>query len=66
MKDFIIKVEGMKCSGCEKRVVNVLGTLPTVINVIANYKTGEVIITAEKIDEKLLKEKIENLGFKVI
>jgi len=66
MKDFIIKVEGMMCSGCEKRVVNVLSLLPTVLNVIANYKTGEVIITAEELDEEKVKEKIENLGFKLI
>jgi len=66
MKDYIINVEGMMCAGCEKRVVNVLSNLKTVKNVTADHKTGTVTITAKDIDENEIKQKIENLGFRVV
>lgn len=66
MKDFIIKVEGMKCEGCEKRIENILINMPTVERVLADHNTGTVTITAEKIDEQIIREKLDDLGFKVL
>lgn len=65
MKEFIIKVEGMECSGCEKRIVNVLSTLPYVEKVTADYTKGTVTIMAESINEQEIEEKIDDLGFNV-
>ena len=30
MKEYIINVEGMACSGCEKRITNVISQIPEV------------------------------------
>ena len=65
MKEFIIKVGGMKCSGCEKRIINVLSTLPYVEKVRADYTKGTVTIMAENINEQEIEEKIDDLGFNV-
>ena len=37
MKEYIINVEGMACSGCEKRVINVLSQMPEVKKVTADH-----------------------------
>ncbi len=67
MKEIILKLEGMVCNGCENRVQNVIKTIKGVKKVEANYKEGTVtILTKVDIDEKILKEKIENIGFKVV
>lgn len=66
MKEMIIKVEGMVCNGCENRVQNALKTINGVENVVANHTEGTVTVTSNnevKID--ILKEKIEDIGFKV-
>lgn len=67
MKETIIKVEGMVCSGCENRVQNALKTIDGVKSVNANYTTGTVIVTSkEEVSEKVMKEKIEDIGFEVV
>ena len=67
MKEFIIKVNGMVCSGCENRVQNALQTIKGIKKVIADHKTGTVtILSKEELRETELKEKIENIGFKVV
>lgn len=66
MKETIIKVEGMVCSGCENRVQNALKTIEGVENVVANHTKGTVIITSKnEVEENVMKEKIEDIGFKV-
>lgn len=66
MKELIIKVEGMVCSGCESRVQNVVTQIEGVEKVIANHKDGIVTITLnQEINEEIIKEKIEDIGFKV-
>ena len=66
MKELIIKVEGMVCNGCENRVQNVLKQIEGVEKVVANHKEGTVIITSNyEIDKEIIKEKIEDIGFKV-
>ena len=66
MKELELKVEGMVCGGCEKRVVNSLSTLEGVNEVSANHQTGTVLVKmTEDIDTEVLKEKIEDLGFEV-
>ncbi len=66
MKELIINVEGMVCNGCENRVQNVVKQIDGVEKVVANYKTGTVIITLNKeVREEIIKEKIEDINFKV-
>ena len=66
MKELIIKVEGMVCSGCESRVQNALKTIKGVEKVIANHTNGIVTVTSnDEVAEDALKEKIADIGFKV-
>ena len=66
MKEIVIKVEGMVCGGCEKRVRNALEDMKGIKTAEADYKKGTVIVTAEdRVLEKDIKEKIEDIGFRV-
>lgn len=61
-----MKVSGMVCGGCEKRVVNALSTIDGVKEVAADHVNGTVLVKADrKIEKSILKEKIEDLGFEV-
>lgn len=66
MKELKINTTGMKCSGCENRMVNALKGIKGVQEVKADHKTGKVEIKcSEEIREEELKEKIETIGFQV-
>lgn len=66
MKELELKVEGMVCGGCEKRVVNALSDLQGVSEVIANHQNGTVLVKmTEEVDIEIIKEKIDDLGFEV-
>lgn len=66
MKEIIIKVEGMVCNGCENRVQNALKTIEGIEKVVANHKNGTVTITSKnEVEESIMKEKIEDIGFEV-
>lgn len=66
MKNIVIIVNGMHCSGCENRIKNILSDIEGVEEVKANYKDGIVTVNAnENIDVSILNEKIEDLGFNV-
>jgi len=66
MKETIIKVEGMVCNGCENRVQNALKTIEGVEIVVANHTNGTVTVTSKnEVAENIIKEKIEDIGFKV-
>lgn len=61
-----IKVKGMICEGCEKRVENVLKEIEGIQEVIANHISGIVEIKADKeIEKEIIKEKVEDLDFEV-
>jgi heavy metal transport/detoxification protein len=66
MKEIILNVEGMVCTGCEKRVENSLKEIKNVKEVNANHENNKVIIKMEdeaNINE--IKERICELGFEV-
>lgn len=66
MKELIIKVEGMVCNGCENRVQNVIKQIEGVEDVVANHKDGTVTIKSNhEISKEIVKEKVEDIGFKV-
>lgn len=62
----VIKIEGMTCGGCVKRVENVLINIKGVkkVDVSLEDKEARIVLTKD-IDSDILKEKIETLGFKV-
>lgn len=61
-----MKVKGMMCEHCEKRVKNALEELEEIEAATANYKDGTVKIRcALKVSEKKLKETIKASGYQV-
>ena len=67
MKEIVLKVEGMVCGGCENRVNNSLLTIEGIQSVKADYIKGIVNIKCEEnVNEDIIKERIDNLGFNVI
>lgn len=67
MKEIILKVEGMTCEGCERRIQNVLMNIDGVEKAKASHVDKNVKITLNKdIDINILKEAIEDLDFKVV
>lgn len=67
MKEIVIKVSGMVCTGCENRVKNALLDLDGVESVNADHIKGEVSVKLNgDVDKLAIEEKIEDLGFDVI
>ncbi len=67
MEKIIIKVNGMVCGGCEKRVKNALENIEEIKKVDANHKKGTVTISLKNdIETRIIEEKIEDLGFEVV
>ena len=59
-----IYIAGMHCEGCINRVSNVLSNIKEVKTY--QVELGKAVIILKKdIDLNIIKEKIENLGFKV-
>jgi len=66
MKETRIKVEGMVCNGCENRVQNALKTITGVKKVVASHVDGTVtVISKKEVENQIIKEKIEDIGFKI-
>lgn len=66
MKEIILNVEGMVCTGCEKRVENSLKEIKNVKEVTANHENNKVTIKMEdEADVKEIKNRIDELGFEV-
>lgn len=67
MKDITLKVEGMMCEGCENRIQNTLSMIDGVKFVKASHEKKEVNIKADdNVSENELKQKIEDLDYKVL
>ena len=61
-----IKIEGMHCSHCAKKVEEALSSIESVKKVKVNLSKGEAVLISEKeIDNALIKNKITELDFKV-
>ncbi len=66
MEEIKIKVNGMECAGCEKRLEGSLKELEGVEKVKADYKKKQVIIKMNKeLNREIINQKIEDLGFEV-
>lgn len=66
MNKITIKVTGMMCGGCEKRVENALKQIEGITEVTANHSSGEVTIKTEgEVNKEQIKEAIEDIGYEV-
>ncbi len=61
-----IKVEGMMCEHCEKRVSHALEKTGKAKNVVANHESSSVKFLDEGITEEEIKDAIEEAGYKLI
>ena len=57
-------IDGMHCDGCIKRVENILKNIKEIKTYQVDLKKAEITLKKD-IDLNTIKEKIENLGFKV-
>ena len=66
MTEINLKVNGMHCEGCEKRIKNALSEIDGVSEVVASYVEGTAKIKMNKdIDIQEIKEIIDDLGFEI-
>jgi len=63
MADYKIIVKGMFCNHCKMTIEKSLLSIEGIDNVNANLETGIVEVNGKIIDEKIIKEKIENAGY---
>lgn len=68
MKNINLKIEGMHCDGCAKRLEKVLNNIEGVerATVSFNDKCASVEYTEEKVSVEELKETIVDAGFEVV
>lgn len=63
---YILKVEGMKCNKCTKRIEDSLKEINDIKKIKFNIEKKEItIITNNKLDINKIKEIINSLGYKV-
>jgi Cu2+-exporting ATPase len=61
-----VHIEGMMCAHCEASVKKALESIEGVESADASLKDKKAIIKSEKdIDEKMIRERVEDLGYKV-
>ncbi len=66
MKELEMKVDGMSCGGCEKRIEKVVKDISGVDKVEADYKKGTVKVKgSDSVDKRDVQRKIEDIGYKV-
>ena len=66
MQEVVVSIDGMMCGMCESHVNNVIRNNFNVKKVTSSHSKGRtVIITEEDIDEKKLREKIDETGYSV-
>lgn len=65
MKKTLI-VEGMSCGHCEKAVKEALNKLQGVSRVEVNLGEKEVLVEGENLDNRVLREAIDEAGYDVV
>ena len=65
--EILLKVEGMMCEHCERRVKQCLEALPFISSAVPDFKSGTVKVTPEgEIDFKTVKAEIKKAGYKLL
>jgi uncharacterized membrane protein YraQ (UPF0718 family)/copper chaperone CopZ len=65
MPGVLLKIDGMHCEHCASSVTRALGEILGVDSAIVDLKKGEAFVTGRDIDVSMLKEAVEELGYKV-
>ena len=66
MKETVLRVNGMMCAGCEKRVQNVVSNIENVVDVKADHEKGTVTIKSnENVNVDEIKSAIRDLDYEV-
>lgn len=60
-----LKVKGMECEGCEKRICNALKQVEGVSDVQASHTDGVVTVDTNADVKEIIIQRIEDLGFEV-
>ena len=60
-----LKVDGMTCSHCEKSVKDALVIVDGVSDVAVNLETKIVTVEGSNLDENIMKNAIDDIGFEV-
>lgn len=60
-----LKVDGMTCSHCEKSVKDALVKVDGVSDVAVNLETKIVTVEGSNLDENIMKNAIDDIGFEV-
>lgn len=60
-----LKVDGMTCSHCEKSVKDTLSKIDGVLEVTVNLDTKIVTVEGNNLDENIMKNAIDDIGFEV-
>ena len=62
-----MKIEGMMCPHCQRRVKKTLEALPQVAEADVSWQEGTAIVTlSQKVDTEVLKKAVEDQDYKVI
>lgn len=61
----VLTVEGMTCSHCERAVKESLKELNEVLDVKVDLTTGKVEVDGDNLNDKRLKEKVDEAGYEV-
>ncbi|MDO5095905.1 MAG: heavy metal translocating P-type ATPase [Peptostreptococcaceae bacterium] len=56
-------IQGMTCAACAARIEKVVGKLDGVQSVTVNLASEKMVVEAENIDEHMIVERIEKIGF---
>ena len=63
----VLKIDGMMCPHCERRVKKTLEALPQVQEAQVNWQEGTAVVTLqEKVDDSILKKAVEDQDYPVI
>lgn len=67
MKKVELKVLGMNCPHCERRVVNALNEVEGIMTSEANHKKKRVVVEFDenKVNENIIKDTIKDAGYQV-
>jgi hypothetical protein len=57
------KVEGMTCKNCKAHVEREVNSLQGVKEAIADYESGELIVTGDGLNDEKIKESVEKAGY---
>ncbi len=67
MKQLDLKVTGMDCASCERRIQTALSQIDGVVRSSADHKRGEVtvVIDPARVSEEGVRDALDQAGFKV-